>query len=109
MRLPLKSTGVTEEWVICQCAGSESSRPVCPWRGHRDHQRVAAGAEDETVAVDERALAGVPFRDRDVELADQVNLPAQFTGDSIAANEMALGPRATTYCSVTAGIVRDTP
>jgi len=59
---------------------------------HRGQQGVvAAGGQNNGVAVNQRALAGVPGGNGRAKFADQIHAPAQFPRGGVQAKDMALG------------------
>ena len=84
-----------EAWVISQWRSLGVCQRTAPGlEVHRHDQGVLAGrSQDDAVAVDERTLAGVPFRHGGPKLPYQVHGPAEFTRDGIHAGDMAQRPQ----------------
>ena len=70
---------------------------------------VSARRENDRVAVNQRALAGVPRRNGRAKLGDQIHAPAQFPRGRVQAKDMALGVQGDDELAESAGTVRVIP
>jgi hypothetical protein len=102
---------MTEECVIFQSCGLGERQRVLPVSSSTRGQQgiVTAGSQDDGLAVDERALAGIPRRNGRSKFPDQIQPQRNSPVAASRQRTWHFGSIATTYLSATAGMVRVIP